>query len=44
MKIYEDLTFQDAEDNDVKRGECQHRQGTPHGNHAEVWVEGAKQF
>ena len=38
MKTMEDLTFQDAKDNDVKREKREHRRGFPDGDHAQIWV------
>jgi anaerobic ribonucleoside-triphosphate reductase len=44
MKIYEDLTFQDAEDNDVKRENANIDGDTPMGTMLKYGSEGAKQF
>ena len=43
MKIYEDLTFQDAEDNDVKRENANIDGDTPMGTMLKYGSEGAKQ-
>ena len=44
IKIYEDLTFQDAEDNDVKRENANIDGDTPMGTMLKYGSEGAKQF
>ncbi len=44
MKIYEALTFQDAEDNDVKRENANIDGDTPMGTMLKYGSEGAKQF
>ncbi len=44
MKIYEDLTFKDAEDNDVKRENANIDGDTPMGTMLKYGSEGAKQF
>ena len=44
MKIYEDLTFQAAEDNDVKRENANIDGDTPMGTMLKYGSEGAKQF
>ena len=44
MNIYEDLTFQDAEDNDVKRENANIDGDTPMGTMLKYGSEGAKQF
>lgn len=36
MRTFEDLTFKDARDLDLKRGERQHRRRLSHGHHAEI--------
>ncbi len=40
MKIYEDLTFKEAKDNDTKKRERQHRRGHGYGNDAQIRIRG----